>query len=56
MVGENSGYIAGGFLLFAFGFLAMPHHDISIKKAKDTVARKTPKKAGSRKITGKQTK
>lgn len=49
MVGENSGYIAGGFLLFAFGFFAMPHHDISIKKAREPVMRRPTKKTGGKK-------
>lgn len=49
LVGENAAYIAGGILLFVFGFLAMPHHDISIKKAREPVMRRSIKKAGGKK-------
>lgn len=49
LVGENSAYIAGGILLFAFGFLAMPHHDISIKKAREPLMRGPTKKTGGKK-------
>jgi len=34
LAGEDGGYIISGTLLFMFGFLAMPWHDISLKKSK----------------------
>lgn len=54
LVGENAAYIAGGLLLFAFGFLAVPHIDLKVSKAKEVIKR-TTKKSGSRKATGKKT-
>lgn len=34
IAGESAAYAIGGTLLFAFGFLALPHLDIKVNKAK----------------------
>lgn len=46
LVGENAAYAFGGSLLFLFGFLAIPHIDVKVNKAREVIRRKTPKKSG----------